>query len=63
MDLTASGPLDRGWEGKVPEDLRRECAGDALPLGASLSTRLLDHLSDFALLYPVYETSQALPGD
>jgi len=28
MDLTASDPLDRGGEGKVPEDLRRECAGN-----------------------------------
>jgi hypothetical protein len=28
MDLTASGPLDRGGEEKVPEDLRRECAGN-----------------------------------
>jgi hypothetical protein len=27
MDFTASDPLDRGGEEKVPEDLRRECAG------------------------------------
>jgi hypothetical protein len=28
MDLTASDPLDRGGEEKVPEDFRRECAGN-----------------------------------
>jgi hypothetical protein len=27
MDLTASGPLDRIGEEKVPEDLRKECDG------------------------------------
>ena len=60
MDLTASDPLDRGGEEKVPEDLRRKCRREVRVFQRPSDGVVEIIVSGVAVLYSTYLTEFVL---